>query len=110
MDNDNKSCAGRSREKLNSSDRAALIEIKHQLLGSVALVDKQLGVRNTDKADRVRELCELVDISPRNLAGGIILSRAGDITKTELAELLGVSRRTINNWPNVRRVMKNKAK
>lgn len=81
-------------------DAAADLELKlTQALDAVKTARGQ-------KADRVKELCDLVGINKRDLAAGLVFTSKGDITIVELARRLSVSRRTIHRWPEIVRALK----
>lgn len=77
--------------------KAALDRLEKNLANSLDAVRKAQGHRS----DQVQHLCDLVGITKRDLAGGIILGCKGDITQVELADRLMVSRRSINNWSEI---------
>lgn len=85
-------------------------EIKPELLDELIQSQTQAldSLKNMrgKRVDRVKELCDLVGISKRSLAGGIILESDGDISITELAQKLQVDRRTIYRWPEIVRALK----
>ncbi len=57
------------------------------------------------KPDRVKELCDLVGITKRDLAAALVFTSKGDISIIELARRLSVSRRTIHRWPEITRAL-----
>ena len=53
------------------------------------------------RVDRVTELCQLLGISKQALAAGLIWTRKGDISVSEMAKILQVDRSTIHRWPDI---------
>ena len=88
------------------------IEIKPDVLDEMIrqqtqTLDTLKNVRGqSQRIDRVAELCDHVRISKRSLAGGIILEHGDNITICELAQRLQVARATIYRWPEIVRALK----
>jgi hypothetical protein len=81
-------------------DAAADLELKlTQALDAVKTARGQ-------KADRVKELCDLVGITKRDLAAGLVLTSQGDISIVELSRRLAIDRTTIYTWPEIVRALK----
>lgn len=60
------------------------------------------------KVDRVKELCDLVGISKRDLAAALVFRSKGNITFVELARRLSVNESTVRRWPEIHRALKAK--
>jgi hypothetical protein len=58
------------------------------------------------KSDRIKELCELVDITKRDLAAALVFRSKGNITFVELARRLSVNESTVRRWPEIHRALK----
>lgn len=82
--------------------KKSLNEIERGLAVSLDAIRKAQGKRG----DQVQELCDQVGISKRELAAGIVLSCKGDITITDLASRLKVTRRAIYYWPEIQSAVK----
>jgi hypothetical protein len=83
-----------------SLSKASLQKLEHTLNTSLDAVQKARGKR----IDTVQRLCNLVGITKRDLAMGIILERNGDISQVEMAKILNINVDTFRkpNWSNVR--------
>jgi hypothetical protein len=87
-------------------DNTIKLDVLDELIQSQTQALDALKMARGQRVDRVDELCRLVGISKRALAGGIILEHGGDISISELAQKLQVGRATIYRWPEVVRALK----
>ncbi len=90
------SIVGIQQDALNSLDKliTQAQDIVHQAKGQ--------------KADRIKELCDLVDVSKRDLAAALVFRTKGNITFVELSRRLNVNESTIRRWPEIHRALKAK--
>ena len=81
--------------------KASLQKLEYSLSESLDVVQIALGRRK----DPVQRMCDSSRVKKKTLAIAMIFESRGNITITELAHRLSVSRQTIYRWPDVIRTL-----
>lgn len=90
--------------------RMSIVGIQQDALNSLdKLITQAQGIvqqAKGQKVDKVKELCDLVDLTKRDLAAALVFRSKGNITFVELARRLSVNESTVRRWPEIHRALR----